>query len=495
MSNFSTPASLNSPSTLSDSSDIQPRTRQTAPRGATYHFACTDSGNAELMASLYGNILRYNHAMGQWLIWRCHWWAPDSDESVFRFAKETMRQRGREAWEREPFGSEWKWTKTSESRNRLDAMIKLARGERPISDTGEGWDAHPMLLGVQNGVVDLITGKVRNGRQSDHITKHTDVQFEPSAKCPRWEKFVAEVFGNELDLIDWIQKVIGYCLTASTEEQAIFLCYGAGANGKSTFLDVIRYVLGGYAYNLPFSAFELKSRSAIPNEIAPLKGRRFVTAIETNESVELNEGRIKALTGGDPITARLLYKEFFTFEPTGKFFLAFNHKPTVADDSHGFWRRVRLIPFTQQFSGKECDLHLADKLKAEASGILNWAVAGCLKWQAEGLKAPQSVLAASQEYREQSDPLKEFLEDCCQLGPSESVGVSELKDAYKTWAEANGSEPLNPKAFNRRLESRGHQRVRLGHNRTRLWVGIGLTSTSDKEVRTGEDNKTLLLVN
>jgi putative DNA primase/helicase len=211
--------------------------------------------------------------------------------------------------------------------------------------------------------------------------------------------------------------------------------------------------------------------------------------------VELNEGRIKALTGSDAISARFLYKEFFTFEPTGKFFLAFNHKPTVADDSHGFWRRVRLIPFTQQFSGKECDLHLTTKLKAEASGILNWAVAGCLRWLAEGLKAPEIVLAASQEYRQQSDPLKEFLEDCCQFGPSEVVGISELKDAYRAWCESNGYQPLDPTAFNRKLESRGPQRGRLGHDRRRLWVGLGLKATPDVEVRTGADNKSLLLVN
>jgi putative DNA primase/helicase len=198
MSNLDVISSLNTnPSNSTDSADLRVQSPQGPQGKPTQYFACTDSGNAELMANLYRYVLRYNHATGQWLIWRGHWWAPDSDEGVFRFAKQAMRHRGREAWERTPGGAEWKWARTSESRNRLDAMIKLARGENPISDNGEGWDTHSMLLGVKNGVVDLQTGKLRSGRQADRITTHTDVEFDPSAQCPRWETFLDEVFGGD----------------------------------------------------------------------------------------------------------------------------------------------------------------------------------------------------------------------------------------------------------------------------------------------------------
>ncbi len=486
------------PSLSNDVTDAEELQNQTTPRPQlrpSRRFRCTDSGNAEMMASMFGHALRYNHSTGQWLIWRGHWWAPDTNESVFRFAKQVARERRQEPGAKVQGTAESKWARSSEFRTRLEAMIKLARTENPLSDNGEGWDSEPMLLGVKNGVVDLNTGKLRPGRQSDRIMTHSDVVFDDSAQCPRWEKFLEEIFGSDRDLIEWIQKIVGYCLTASTEEQAIFLCYGKGANGKSTLLDVLRHVFGGYAYNLPFSAFELRGRSAIPNEIAALKGKRFITAIETNESVELNEGRIKALTGSDAVSARFLYKEFFTFEPTGKFFLAFNHKPTVADDSYGFWRRVRLIPFTEQFSGAQCDLKLTEKLKAEASGILNWAVQGCLMWQAKGLEAPAVVMAASNAYREQSDPLKEFLEDCCEPGRSEVVAVSELRQAYEQWAQANGHQPLNAQAFNSKLEARGFQRIRTGHERKWVWAGIGLRPNSSLSLRSTADDKSLLLSN
>ena len=168
-------------------------------------------------------------------------------------------------------------------------------------------------------------------------------------RAPRFDRFLKEVFGDDTDLIGYIQRAVGYSLTGATAEQCFFCCYGDGANGKSTFLNAIRNVVGGYGCNLPFSAFELEARASIPNDVATLPGRRFVTAIETAESSQLNAARIKALTGSDPITARLLHREFFTFEPVSKFWLAFNHRPVVTDDSHGFWRRVHLIPFLRRF--------------------------------------------------------------------------------------------------------------------------------------------------
>ena len=454
-----------------------PTSSVSEPKERLSRFHRTDAGNAELFARLFGGNLRFDHARNRWLLWGEHCWTEDPAKSVLLLAKQAARWIAQQALEIENPDERtklYKWAIGSETRARLEATLNLAQSEPPIADTGRHWDANPFLLGVANGVVDLRTGRLRPGKRSDLITMQTDVKFDARASAPTWERFLKQVFGGDTQLIEFVQRAVGYSLTGDTSEQVLFMCYGTGANGKSTFLDALRAVFGPYAYNLPFSAFELKARSSIPNEIAALKGKRFVTAIETNESVELNEGRIKALTGSDPITARFLYQEFFTFEPTGKFWLAFNHKPRVSDDSPGFWRRIRLIPFTQRFSGNKRDSRLPDKLRAEAPGILNWAIAGALKWQAQGLKSPKVVHDASEQYCRDSDTIGEFLEDRCHA--SGQVSVASMREEYLRWAEASGERALDRKAFSQRLEARGFTKKRVGHDRDWTWVGISLRS-------------------
>ena len=440
-------------------------------------FPRTDAGNAELFARGFAKILRFDHRRGHWLVWRGHWWARDENELVLQAAKKIARYRQQYSAtinDNEIAELEENWAIRSESRSRLEAMLKLAQSEHPLSDPGTDWDADPWLLGLANGVVDLRTGLLRPGKQADKITMHTDVLFDPTAKAPRWEQFLNEIFGGNQELIDYVQRAVGYSLTGDVSEQVIFLAYGTGANGKSTFLEVLRHVFGVYAYNLPFSAFELKARSAIPNEIAALSGKRFVTAIETNESAELNEGRIKALTGSDPITARFLYHEYFTFIPTSKYWLAFNHKPKVSDDSPGFWRRVRLIPFLQRFAANQADPDLLDRLKAEAPGIFNWAVAGALKWQKDGLLTAAIVVEASESYREESDLLKEFIDDRLVVDSSARVAAADLWKEYVAWAASNHERPLDRKTFAQKMQMRGFTKVRLGHDRIWTWLGLGL---------------------
>lgn len=465
-------------------------------------FHRTDAGNAELFAKLFGENLRYDHASDRWLLWQEHWWVEDPTAAVLLLAKRSARWRARQyskindPEERE---RQYEWAMGSETRSRLEATLKLAQSEPPIADSGRNWDSDPMLLGAANGVVDLRTGKLRPGKRSDLITMHIDLAFDAKASCPGgWNKFLDEIFGGDKQLIEFVQRAVGYCLTGDTSEQVLFMCYGTGANGKSTFLDVLRFVFGPYAYNLPFSAFELKARSSIPNEIAALNGKRFVTAIETNESVELNEGRIKALTGSDPITARFLYEEFFTFEPTGKFWLAFNHKPRVSDDSPGFWRRIRLIPFMQQFGDSKRDPELLGKLKAEAPGILNWAIQGALKWQALGLGAPEVVIKASDQYRRDSDPVGEFLDDRCTADQTAQTTAASMWTEYERWTADNGERPLDRKSFSQKLQARGFSKARMGHDRTWTWLGIGINPRKPENTapaRADADVKLPLLVN
>jgi putative DNA primase/helicase len=436
----------------------------------------TDLGNAELFARFFHDKVRHDHARDRWLLWQEHWWTPDSDGQVVRLAKQIPRIRAEAVphiADEDDRKRARKFAVSSESQTKIKAAIELAKSERPLAESGN-WDSDPWLLGVSNGIIDLKTGALRNGRQSDRITIQSEVRFDPAAECLRWKQFLREVFSHDRELIEFVQRAIGYCLTGDVREQVLFFCYGTGANGKSTFLDVIKHVLGQYALNLPFSAFELKSRQGIPNDIAALEGKRFVTALETNEATQLNEARIKALTGCDPVTARFLYKEWRTFAPTFKIWLAFNHKPEVSDDSFGFWRRVRLIPFERQFSNEDADPKLLAKLKAEAPGILAWAVEGCLKWQAQGLGTPRAVERSTAEYRKQSDSVENFLDSHCKIGNDLRVGSTELHQRFLEWAQANGEAQLNQKTFGERLAARGFTRRPCGHNKVWTWFGLEL---------------------
>ncbi len=435
----------------------------------------TDTGNAELFAFMFGDRLRFDHKRGIWLQWQEHWWDLPQGGELQRMTKAVARERRSKARtltkEMGRYG-ETSWARTSESVAARKAMLELARSEAPISDPGVGWDRNPMLLGAGNGVVDLISGRVRSGQRKDLISAHSLTEFDSRAKCPRWNQFLIEVFDGNQDLIDFVHKAVGYSMTGDISEQCLFVCYGPGANGKGVLFETLRHVLGGYGYNLPFSAFELQARPAIPNDICALVGRRFVTSSETNESARLNAARIKMLTGGDMVTARMLYKEFFEFKPVAKFWLAFNHKPQVDDDSEGFWRRVHLIPFLHQFKGNERDPRLTEKLLAEAPGILAWAVRGCLQWQEKGLTAPEIVKACTHDWREDADPLAPFLEESCTTAENVTSTVKRLRKVYESWARDSGAKQMTKPVFNSHLEARGFRQIRTGHDRTRTWQGI-----------------------
>ena len=428
-------------------------------------FHLTDTGNAEAFAARHGRNVRFDHRRQRWLLWRGHRWRPDTDAGIYRLAKSAMRERLRRAAaidDPEQREKEARHALASESRSRIEAMLCLAQAEYPIADAGERWDVDPMVLCVPNGVINLRTGTLRSGKHEDGLTMSAGVPFDPQAPSPRWMRFLEELFNADQALISFVHRAVGYSLTGVTTEQCLFLCYGTGANGKTSLLQALRYALGDYALNTPFSTVELHQRAAIPNDLAALVNRRFVTASETNDGTRLNEARVKALSGCDPITARFLHAEFFTFQPVGKFWLSVNHRPIIRDDSHGFWRRIRLIPFTQRFA---INPTLADELRAEAPGILAWAVRGCRDWQRDGLTPPPAVLAATREYERDSDQLAGFLEDACELQANAEVGATELFEHYKQWAERHGlsdSERLTVAMLGRKMTERferGHTRA------------------------------------
>ena len=423
-------------------------------------FNRTDSGNAELLAHLYGDRLRYDHRRGRWLLWRGHSWHADVDGEIDRMALEAARARfhaAADVADSAEKSAQARWAITSESRQHRAAALALAQSVQPIADAGENWDTAPWLVGVANGVVDLRTGDLCNGRPEDRVVLALARQYRPDARAERWGRFISEIFGGNGDLIDFIHRAAGYSLTGLTTEQCLFVCYGSGANGKSVFLQTLRTVLGPLAVNTAFATLELAARATASNDLAALANRRLVTASETNEGARLNEARVKALTGGDTLTARFLYGEFFEFKPACKLWLAVNHRPRVTDDSEGFWRRVRLIPFTQQFRGAGADPNLADALNAEAEGILAWLVRGVLAWRQRGLEPPDCVRTVTDDYRTESDPLADFLAECCELGPNYTATASVLSKAYGQWADALNlakHERLSTTALGRKLGDR-----------------------------------------
>lgn len=428
---------------------------------------------------MYADDLRFDHKRGRWLVWKRDRWVEDRLEEIFLLARRATRERlkcgasiSKKDDEEDRRNKQVAWALKSEDHYRLKSAIELAKSIPPLADSGNDWDNRPLLLGVANGLLDLRTGKLRTAVRKDQITLYSDVPFDPTATCPRFEGFVREVFQNDIKLVSFVKRAVGYSLTGDRSEQCLFCCFGDGANGKSTFLEILRTVLGRYASSLPFSAFELRGRSSIPNDVAAIVGRRFVTSVETAEGVRLNEARIKALTGGDTISARQLYKEFFEFRPVAKLWLAFNHKPMVEDDSEGFWRRVRLIPFAAKFSGAACDKDLSSKLESEAPGILRWAVQGCIEWQREGLGKPSAVKLATEEYRKESDPIRTFLEECYDNDPAGCILSAEIWRDYSEWANEAGVDAIAQQKFSQRLKAHGFKPERIGHERRRAWRGL-----------------------
>jgi putative DNA primase/helicase len=420
-------------------------------------FPNTETGDAEFFASAGADVVRYDHRRKRWLIIDrpTGIWLRDDVSLLTEMMKGVSRERQRRAQDisdTEKKKKAFNWALGGESRSRITNALALAQSVRPIADRGDGWDLDPWLLGCPNGVVDLRTGELRLALPDERVTMRTRMAFDADAACPLFERTVRDIFVDD-ELVAYMQRALGYSLTADCREECFFLCWGNGSNGKGVLMKTVGWILGDYADDLPFSALELSDRSSIPNDIAKLVDKRFVTASETN-AVLLNESRIKALTGRDPITARFLHQEFFTFEPVAKFWLAANEKPQVRDTSDGFWRRVHTIPFTQSFVDR-ADLTLKDRLREEGPGILAWMVRGCLAWQRDGLQPPAAVVEATKEYRAETHQVGRFIRERCTEQLTASVPAGDLLKAYQGWCFGQGEQPqFNRTTFDVEMKKR-----------------------------------------
>lgn len=409
--------------------------------------------------------LRYDHRRGAWFEFEGHGWQQDMTGRAKRVCVAIIGEMRAYA-ERRLRGTKrskeiQSFLYRAESLRGLNTLLDVLKDLLPIAMTGKEWDPDHLVIGAPNGVVDLRTGERRDGRPNDFIRTFVAVPYDLLAECPRWVRFVLEVFGP--DLASYIQRVTGYFLTGLMTEQAFWMLCGEGSNGKSTFLETLAYVFGDYAWVAPSSTFDHGSRNSIPNDLASLEGKRFVIGMSEaspHGGTRLNEARIKQITGGDTVTARRLYQEFTQLRLTAKLMLAFNHMPRIDDDSHGMWRRIRLIELTRTF---DPDPTLHDQLKAEAPGILAWAVMGSIEYLADGLQTPDCVMGATDQYRKESDPLEEFIVECCEARPGGHVAAGKFYEAYRGWCERNSvslREQLSRKEFGARAK------LRLEHGRT-----------------------------
>jgi putative DNA primase/helicase len=328
------------------------------------------------------------------------------------------------------------------------------------------------LFNCLNGTIDLKTGELLQHDPENLCTKVAPVIYDPEAKCPKFKAFLREIFRDNGDLINFVQRVIGYSLTGINTEQVIFILYGLGANGKTTFLEAIRVALGDYAKSADSSLLLTRSSDVVRNDVARLSGARFVSTSETEAGRHLAEVLVKQLTGGDKVTARFLYSEFFEFDARFKVFLSTNHKPVIRGTDNAIWRRIRLIPFEVTIPEEEQDKDLQGKLRSELPGILAWAVRGCLRYQEYGLGQPEKVSAATQAYREEMDVLGGFLKDRCIMDKDARVPNSKLYPAYKEWCESTGEKPLTQQKLAIVLADRGFRTWRTSVDRG--WSGLAL---------------------
>ena len=442
---------------------------------------------ARRFAALECGDLRYCPTWRKWLVYDGTRWARDDAHEVERRVKalildllETVALAPGDPAERE---ARFKNANRYTQRKKLDDVLAVARSEALFIVTPDQLDADPWLLNVENGTIDLRTGKRRRHDPRDLITRLAPVEHDPSAKAPRWARFVREITTGDADLAAFLQRAAGYTLTGDTREECLFFEFGKGRNGKTTFNETLRALLGeddGYAQQIPFDV--LLSREHGDNAHDAHRSRmyraRLITAGEATKGRAFNAALINQLTSNDRQVARRLYEMPFEFNPTHKLWCAANHRPPVREQTEGFWRRMRLVPFEFTVPREKRDRRLKEKLHEELPGILNWALAGCLAWQREGLPEPARIEKATRSYRRENDPLRDFIEEECRVGDGRWIATTDLYERFKLWwpsAHGDRSTPPSRDSFGRYLAERRDVRPKKQRG-ARGWLGISLRS-------------------
>ncbi len=455
-------------------------------------FKNTDFGNSERFMVRFGDQARYCKRFEfPWLVWDpdTGTWSKDEKGVVNELAKHTLIAIYSECsdhLDEDRRIETARWAIKCEKSHHINEVLTLVSTKPEIAAVPDEFDQDDDRLCLRNGVLNLVTHQLEPHDRDQKHTRYSPVLYDPTRKCPLWTRFLDRIFrGREdrEDLIRFLQRAAGYTLTGSTGEQCMFLLYGSGANGKSVFLEVLRAVLGSYAQVVDSSTFTTSRSEGVRNDLAALAGVRLVTTNENPKNSVLDEALIKEITGERCIKARFLFNEFFEYRPRFKVWWAFNHRPGIRDSSHSIWRRIRLIPFTEQIPSEEQNPHLAEELiRTELAGIFNWCLDGLKSYQEEGLEIPAAVKAATADYREDSDVLHLFFSELC-ITPDQatsegllSADISEsarnLYQAYSAWCGFNNERQLSSTRFGRELNERGFSRVHI--KKGAIWRGLML---------------------
>ncbi len=451
-------------------------------------YNLTDAGNAESFLERHGDRFVFVPERKKWFMWDGVRWMEEEHEARAEMVY-TARVRFNlatriEAEDRQKAFR--KYCKSSENMGKVKSSLEAAEMWKRKSILL--FDAEPHILCNENGVVNLHNGEFRRSTHNDWLSKSTGVHYDPEAGCPRWLQFLNEIFLNDEELISFMQRMVGYTLTGDVSESKLPVLLGGGANGKSTFLEAIQSILGEYGQTASASLLKEKKQDDIPNDVARLCGARFCKIIEMKENITMNSERVKSLTGGDKVSARFLHQEWFEFEPHFKIWLAVNKKPIIKDTSTAIWRRICLIPFNAYFPDELQDKHLIDLLREEKSGILNWAIQGCLDWQRDGMRVPEKVRAGVESWRLSSDQFSRFVSECCQVASDAEVELDCLYDAYTDWWEENEKSkeedrPFSKNTIKNRLKERfqpeRERDDRSGRTTGWTWKGIRIAPTEE----------------
>lgn len=437
-------------------------------------YPCTDLGNSFRFATRKRHLALYCPSFKTWYIWDGKRWCRDAMENALEYAKDVALRIPDEAHvlSGDNAARVFKWAATSQARPRIDAMLYLAKSGMAIGQ--DDLDAQPHLLNLQNGTFNLRSFEINTHSKTDRLTKIAGVEYRPGEKCPLWQDHLDLIFDGDKELIAAFQLVSGYSLLQDNPEQVMFILYGSGKNGKSKTIEVLRSILGDYAINLASESLMIRkiNDGGTPrSDIARIAKARLVSVSEGESGGRLSENLIKTLTGEDPITVRRLYEMEFEFRPTPKIWMATNHLPVIQGTDDAIWRRIWLIPFTIQIPEDKRDPDIAAKLLQERSGILNWALEGLRKYQEAGrLVQPEKVKVATQNYRQDSDVLGEFIQAYCVT--TGSIRRSDLYRAYETWCEANHDKAVSSKRFATMMRERG---IRERKDITGNWEWLGIS--------------------
>jgi putative DNA primase/helicase len=470
-----------------DTLDSQVRRHRADPRTPINpETPLNEDGIALAFTERYRDWLRFCHTTKNWYEWSGVAWRKDEVKKAFSWARKTCRQIARDA------GAGGDDLSKIAKAAFAGAVERYAQSDEAFGVTAANWDSDPWVIGTPDGTLDLKSGVMRAANPSDHITKLTGVGPAETADCPLWLKFLHEATGGNADLIRFLQQWCGYTLTGVTIEHALLFVYGPGGNGKSVFLNVLNGILGEYAKTAPMDSFTASLSDKHPTDMAGMKGARLVTASETEEGRAWAEAKIKALTGGDIISARFIARDFFEFKPEFKLTIVGNHKPVFRNVDDAMKRRFNVVPFI--FKPAKPDKELETKLQAEWPAIFRWMMDGCLDWQREGLLRPRAVLEATATYFAEQDLVGQWVEECCNLGPRESETMAELFKSWSSYAIANGEKPGTTKWFSQIIARSGGEPVKHtpGHNGKRGFRGISVkleTTRNHYEAQTDYDDQ------